>query len=150
MQQLNEAENTLLGITSGIIEVSVMQSTNYLKNASQQGLPFTLNPRVLYRGYVANCLNMGSVTGFQFFANGATKQLLTGGVTRPLTPAATRARPVTAVATSRHSSRGVIVRFFLLSVFQCRTERVSVMGLGCQEVQLVSMSVGLSECVVGA
>ena len=87
MQQLNEAENTLLGITSGIIEVSVMQSTNYLKNASQQGLPFTLNPRVLYRGYVANCLNMGSVTGFQFFANGATKQLITGGVTRPLTPA---------------------------------------------------------------
>ena len=55
-----------------------------------------------------------------------------------------------AAATSRHSSRGMIVRFFLLSVFQCRTERVSTIGFGCQEVQLVRTSVGLSECVVGA
>ena len=44
----------------------------------------------------------------------------------------------------------MIVRFFLLSVFHGRTERVSTVGFGCQEVQLVSTSVGLSECVVGA
>jgi hypothetical protein len=33
MQQLNELENVGLGIASGLIEVTMMQSTNYLKNA---------------------------------------------------------------------------------------------------------------------
>ena len=35
-----------LGITSGIIEVTMMQSFNYCKNARQQGLPLSMDPRV--------------------------------------------------------------------------------------------------------
>ena len=114
MQQLNESENTRLGIASGLIEVTCMQSTNYLKNAKQQGLPFTLDPRKLYRcgapakhcpfapfrwnterynaclllrrGYLPNCANMGLATGFQFFVNGAVKKANTGNSTRQLKP----------------------------------------------------------------
>jgi hypothetical protein len=36
MQQLSEVENTQLGVAAGVIEVTCMQSVNYLKNASQQ------------------------------------------------------------------------------------------------------------------
>jgi hypothetical protein len=36
MQQLSEVENTQLGVAAGVIEVTAMQSVNYLKNASQQ------------------------------------------------------------------------------------------------------------------
>ncbi len=53
-----------------------MQSTNYWKNARQQGLPFTLDPRVTYRGYVSNCANMFSCTVWQFAVNGWCKQQL--------------------------------------------------------------------------
>ena len=34
-------------------DTTLLQSTNYWKNASQQGLPFTLNPAVLYRGMLS-------------------------------------------------------------------------------------------------
>ena len=49
LQKLSTTESTLLGIAGGIIEVSILQPILYLKNASQQGLPFTLNPALLYR-----------------------------------------------------------------------------------------------------
>merc|ERR1712070_647030 len=51
------------------------------------GLPFTMIPRILYRGYPANLVNLSSVTCFQFGANGFIKKLFTGGVIRPLSPA---------------------------------------------------------------
>ena len=57
---------------------------NYLKNASQQGLPFTMNPATLYRGYLPNVMNMGGCTLFQFAANGRIKKLITGGEVREL------------------------------------------------------------------
>jgi hypothetical protein len=84
-QHLTEVENALLGTVGGVIEVSLLQSLNYWKNALQQGMPLTLDPRKLYRGYGANCLNMGGVTCFQFVANGYVKKLVTGGENRALT-----------------------------------------------------------------
>ncbi len=44
-QRLSEGENALLGTVGGCIEVSLLQSLNYWKNALQQGKPLTLNPR---------------------------------------------------------------------------------------------------------
>merc|ERR1740115_317266 len=58
---------------------------NYLKNASQQGLPLTLNPRVLYRGYLPNLANMGGCTMWQFAVCGLIKNTITGGTNRELT-----------------------------------------------------------------
>lgn len=44
----------------------------------------TLNLRVLYRGYLANTLNMGLGTGFQFLVNGSVKQVMLGTDSRQL------------------------------------------------------------------
>jgi len=83
---LTEGENAILGAAAGVIEVTMLQSMNYWKNASQQGLPWSWSPKVLYRGYSANVLNMGGVTCFQFVANGWVSKMMTGGVARPMSP----------------------------------------------------------------
>jgi len=82
---LTDAENMALGFIGGSIDVSLLQSTNYWKNAAQQGLPFTLNPLVLYRGYLANLANNGFCVSTQFLFNGLVSKGITGGIDRPLT-----------------------------------------------------------------
>merc|ERR1719401_1751210 len=47
----------------------------------------TLNPKVLYRGYGANCINISASTCFQFALNGAIESHLMKGGARKLTPA---------------------------------------------------------------
>ena len=60
------AANTAAGATAGVIEIVLLQPMLYLKNATQQGLPFTANPRVLYRGALVSALDMAVLTGIQF------------------------------------------------------------------------------------
>lgn len=86
-QELSEFQNAVVGMTAGIIEVTALQPMNYWKNAAQQGLPLSLNPRVLYRGLAPNCVNMGSCTMLQFVFGGKIKKMITGGVNRKLTVA---------------------------------------------------------------
>ena len=64
-QSLSDSENALLGLAGGGLEVTCFQSLNYFKNATQQGLPLSMDPRVLYRGYGANVANMGGGTMWQ-------------------------------------------------------------------------------------
>jgi len=45
LQKMSPLESTGLGIAAGVIEVAIDQPQLYWKNAKQQGLPFTLNPR---------------------------------------------------------------------------------------------------------
>lgn len=82
---LTDAENLAFGGLCGLTDVTLLQSTNYWKNAVQQGLPFTLNPAVLYRGYSANVANNAFCIAAQFFLNGQYQRAVTGGVDRPLT-----------------------------------------------------------------
>ena len=82
---LSEGENALVGITAGIADITCIQWAYYLKNARQQRLPLTLNPRILYRGYVANCANVAAGTSFQFAIAGALNKLVLGGAQRELT-----------------------------------------------------------------
>mmetsp|Transcript_83209 Transcript_83209/g.101963 ORF Transcript_83209/g.101963 Transcript_83209/m.101963 type:complete len:284 (+) Transcript_83209:853-1704(+) len=79
MQQLSGGENALLGVLAGAIEVCIDQPQLYWKNASQQGLPFTLNPRYLYRGLFASMANMATLTGIQFYGVGMVKKMITKG-----------------------------------------------------------------------
>ena len=65
-------------------DTTLLQSTNYWKNAQQQGLPFTLNPAVLYRGYTVNVLQNGFCVMSQFFLAGQLKRVMTGGTDREL------------------------------------------------------------------
>ena len=56
----------------------------YCKNATQQKLPLTLDPRVLYRGIGVSIGNMVVLTGAQFPLTGMVSRAITGGEDRPL------------------------------------------------------------------
>lgn len=49
-----------------------------------KGLPLSFNPRVLYRGYTANCANVAAGTSFQFAMAGALNKLVLQGERREL------------------------------------------------------------------
>lgn len=65
-KELTNMQNTLLGCTAAFIEGIILQPTVYWKNARAIGLPFTLNPRVVYRGTVASMFNEMQMMGLQF------------------------------------------------------------------------------------
>lgn len=79
---LSDLENAALGVFCGCTDVVLLQSTNYWKNAKQQGLPFTMNPRVLYRGVLANMCNNGTCIMSQFYVNGLIRRAVAGGSDR--------------------------------------------------------------------
>jgi len=62
-------KNTVIGITAGVVETITLQPMIYWKNALQQGLNFTLNPRICYRGVNASMINMATLTGIQIPLN---------------------------------------------------------------------------------
>eukprot|EP00750_Incisomonas_marina_P017420 INCI20350.1.p1 GENE.INCI20350.1~~INCI20350.1.p1 ORF type:complete len:298 (-),score=42.14 INCI20350.1:99-920(-) len=80
-EKLSDFENSQVGLLCGVLEVSLLQSLNYFKNARQQGLPLTLDPRVLYRGYTAAVINMGGCTMVQVAVMGRVKKILLGDQT---------------------------------------------------------------------
>ena len=84
VSKLNPQENTILGVVCGCVEVSIMQPTLYCKNASQQGLQWSFNPKLLYRGIGVSIANMGLVTGIQFPLSGACASLFKKGEEREL------------------------------------------------------------------
>ena len=81
---MTDLENCAMGITCGVTDCTLLQSTNYWKNAVQQGLPFTMNPAVLYRGYSVNVMQNAFCVMSQFYLAGQLKDKFTGGVDRPL------------------------------------------------------------------
>jgi len=85
MQRLSEAENVALGSVASFIQAVILQPTLYWKNASQQGLPFTMKPGVIYRGMSASLYSEVGSCGVQFFLTGALKHAIVGNTPRPLT-----------------------------------------------------------------
>uniref|UniRef100_A0A7S0MZ61 Mitochondrial carrier protein n=1 Tax=Cryptomonas curvata TaxID=233186 RepID=A0A7S0MZ61_9CRYP len=83
LSSLSGAENCVLGITAGILT----KLTNYpllsWKNTVQQGLPISLNPKIVYRGLVMACLNLGGTTGVQFGTTGYFQKMLAGAGASP-------------------------------------------------------------------
>jgi len=84
IQKFNPVENAVVGIGAGLIEVTILQPLLYWKNATQQRLPFTLNPRIVYRGLLMSQTNMAVLTGLQFPLTGVVTSLITGGERRRL------------------------------------------------------------------
>ena len=82
--RLTDMENCAVGTLCGTADVLLLQPTNYWKNAQQNGMPFTLNPAILYRGVVANVLNNGFCVMSQFYINGVLKKVLLGDEQREL------------------------------------------------------------------
>jgi len=87
MQALSTTENVALGVAVGTVEVSILQPMLYCKNATQQGLPLSVNPRLLYRGVSMSIINMSIITGAQFPLTGLCSKLVSGGASRPLSSA---------------------------------------------------------------
>ncbi len=74
--ELTEPEQSAVGGIAAFIEAILLQPTIYAKNARQQGLPLTFDPRVLYRGIgAALCNEMGQL-GLQFGVTGALTRLI--------------------------------------------------------------------------
>ena len=71
---LSEIENTIIGAFAACIVVGTLQPTIYLKNAAAQGLPLTMNPRVLYRGVGINLGNEMGQLSAQFGVTGSFKK----------------------------------------------------------------------------
>lgn len=74
--KLTSKQNTILGISSGIIDVLITQPLVYWKVASQQRLPFTLNPKIFYRGTFTNMMSMSILTGLQFPLTSLSSKLI--------------------------------------------------------------------------
>jgi hypothetical protein len=72
--RLSEKENFSLGVVAAFIEGVILQPTLYWKNARAQKLPFSINPRVIYRGTAASLYNEMQMMGLQFGLTGIFKQ----------------------------------------------------------------------------
>ena len=72
-----------------MIEICIDQPQLYFKVCSQQEInpfkPFKLAN--CYRGLGISCMNMGGLTGLQFYLSGMIQKAITGGEDRALTPA---------------------------------------------------------------
>lgn len=84
LRKLNEQEALSLGIATGCVEQCVSQPLLYWKNAYQQGLSFTMNPKVVYRGTAASVLNFSALTGLQFISAGFFQKIITGGADKEM------------------------------------------------------------------
>jgi hypothetical protein len=78
LRSLDEHQNLGLGIVTGVVEQAVTQPLLFWKNSLQQGVPFTLSPRMVYRGTAASCTSMATLTGMQFISSGYLQKLVTG------------------------------------------------------------------------
>ena len=69
-KNLTEGENVTVGVLAAFVEGVILQPTLYWKNAKAQKLPFTMNPRVIYRGTAASLYNEMQMMGLQFGLTG--------------------------------------------------------------------------------
>lgn len=75
LQRLNDVENLIVGLAAGVCTQIIVQPFIYYKAAVQirsKEMPFTLNPRIIYRGTAAACCNFGVLTGIQFQFSGVS------------------------------------------------------------------------------
>lgn len=72
--ELSESQNMAIGAIAAFSQSMILHPTIYWKNAAQQGLPFTLNPRFLYRGLKASLVNETGQMGSHFAMGGFLKK----------------------------------------------------------------------------
>jgi hypothetical protein len=77
--KLTDLQNVGVGTFAALIEGVLLQPTLYWKNARAQGLPFTVNPKIIYRGTAASILNEMQMMGVQFALTGFFQRMIVGG-----------------------------------------------------------------------
>lgn len=68
--KLTEFQNVVVGVAAAFVEAVILQPTLYWKNAKAAKLPFTLNPKIIYRGTSASIFNECQMMGLQFGTTG--------------------------------------------------------------------------------
>eukprot|EP01031_Cornospumella_fuschlensis_P028721 gene28721-34672_t len=74
-KELSEGQNFTIGTIAAFVEGVLLQPTLYWKNAKAQKLPFTLDPRLLYRGTAASIFNEMQMMGVQFLLTGLFEKI---------------------------------------------------------------------------
>jgi solute carrier family 25 carnitine/acylcarnitine transporter 20/29 len=69
-KNLTEGENVTVGVLAAFVEGIILQPTLFWKNAKARNIPFTMNPRVIYRGTAASLYNEMQMMGLQFGLTG--------------------------------------------------------------------------------
>ena len=75
-KDLTERQNILLGVCAALAESIILQPTLYFKNAKARGLPFTLNPAIVYRGTGASIINECQMMAVQFGMTSAIQKFV--------------------------------------------------------------------------
>lgn len=75
---LTPVQNLELGCMSGILSKVINYPLLVFKNNTQQGLPLSMNPVVVYRGLPMACLNLGGTTAVQFWSTSLFQGFLRG------------------------------------------------------------------------
>lgn len=83
-QEISSSQNIVVGVIAAFIEGVLLQPTLYWKNARAAKLPFTINPRIIYRGTAASIVNECQMMGLQFGTTGYFQQLFRGDSTDKL------------------------------------------------------------------
>jgi hypothetical protein len=78
-QEITSSQNIVVGVIAAFIEGVLLQPTLYWKNARAAKLPFTINPRIIYRGTAASIVNECQMMGLQFGTTGYFQQLFREG-----------------------------------------------------------------------
>mmetsp|Transcript_10414 Transcript_10414/g.12651 ORF Transcript_10414/g.12651 Transcript_10414/m.12651 type:complete len:285 (-) Transcript_10414:117-971(-) len=86
LKSLTSSENLSLGMLTGTMARTVNYPLLTWKNASQQSLPISFNPSVVYRGLPASCVNYGATIGMQFLLTGFFSKKLSGFDTESNSP----------------------------------------------------------------
>lgn len=69
-KNLTDGENVTIGVLAAFVEGVILQPTLFWKNAKAQNMPFSINPRVIYRGTTASLYNEMQMMGLQFGLTG--------------------------------------------------------------------------------
>ncbi|CAM9292008.1 unnamed protein product [Ectocarpus fasciculatus] len=77
-KELTPSQNTALGVATAVIEGILLQPTLYWKNARALKLPFTLNPRIIYRGTAASMFNEIQMMAVQYGTTGFFHKIFHG------------------------------------------------------------------------
>jgi solute carrier family 25 carnitine/acylcarnitine transporter 20/29 len=80
LSRLNATQNLGLGMLSGVCSKLCNYPLLSWKNASQQSLPISLTPAVVYRGLPMACLNLGGTTAVQFWTTGFFQNVVSSDV----------------------------------------------------------------------
>mmetsp|Transcript_11605 Transcript_11605/g.33443 ORF Transcript_11605/g.33443 Transcript_11605/m.33443 type:complete len:282 (+) Transcript_11605:66-911(+) len=82
----SDLENLGIGMFCAPIFTVTLQPTIYLKHAKMQGLPLSMNPKMLWRGTTASMCNETGQAGLQFLTTGFIKRWAGVHRGRALTP----------------------------------------------------------------